>query len=154
MLSILLNLLRYKFWPRMYFRGEGSRERFTAEPSIENGWLILERPKFQMCAILVNVPWELEKNSVLGEVIYRFPFCCCFLVIKLCLTLCEPMAPLSMGFSRQEHWSGLPFSSPGDLLDPGGRWNPGFLLGRWIFTTEPPEKPRRCPLYPVNWWYC
>ena len=40
----------------MYFRGEGSRERFTAEPSIKNGWLILERPKFQMCAILVNVP--------------------------------------------------------------------------------------------------
>ena len=28
-------------------------------------------------------------------------------------------APLSMGFSRQEYWSGLPFSSPGDLLDSG-----------------------------------
>ena len=27
-------------------------------------------------------------------------------------------APLSMGFSRQEHWSGLPFPSPGDLPDP------------------------------------
>ena len=28
-------------------------------------------------------------------------------------------APLSMGFSRQEFWSGLPFPSPGDLPDPG-----------------------------------
>ena len=28
-------------------------------------------------------------------------------------------APLSMGFSRQEHWSGLPFPSPGDLPNPG-----------------------------------
>ena len=28
-------------------------------------------------------------------------------------------APLSMGFSRQEYWSGLPFPSPGDLRDPG-----------------------------------
>ena len=28
-------------------------------------------------------------------------------------------APLSMGFSRQEYWSGLPFSPPGDLLDLG-----------------------------------
>ena len=28
-------------------------------------------------------------------------------------------APLSMGFSRQEYWSGLPFSSPGDLPHPG-----------------------------------
>ena len=41
---------------------------------------------------------------------------------QLCLTLCYPMgalqAPLSMGFFRQEHWSGLPFPSPGDLPDP------------------------------------
>ena len=40
-----------------------------------------------------------------------------------CLTLCDPtdrsQAPLSMGFSRQECWSGLPFPSPGDLPDPG-----------------------------------
>ena len=28
-------------------------------------------------------------------------------------------APRSMGFSRQEYWSGLPFPSPGDLPDPG-----------------------------------
>ena len=28
-------------------------------------------------------------------------------------------APLSMGFSRQEYWSGLPFPSPGDLPKPG-----------------------------------
>ena len=28
-------------------------------------------------------------------------------------------APLSMGFSRQEYWSGLPFPSPGDLPNPG-----------------------------------
>ena len=30
-----------------------------------------------------------------------------------------PQAPLPMGFSRQEYWSGLPFPSPGDLPDPG-----------------------------------
>ena len=30
-------------------------------------------------------------------------------------------APLSMEFSRQEYWSGLPFSSPGDLHDPGNQ---------------------------------
>ena len=44
---------------------------------------------------------------------------------QLCPTLCDPMgyschqAPLSMGFSRQEYWSGLPFSSLVDLPDPG-----------------------------------
>ena len=31
-------------------------------------------------------------------------------------------ALLSMGFSRQEYWSGLPFLSPGDLPDPGIEW--------------------------------
>ena len=44
------------------------------------------------------------------------------LVAKSHLTLCDPMdrqAPLSMGFSRQEHWSGSPFPSPGDHSDPG-----------------------------------
>ena len=29
------------------------------------------------------------------------------------------LAPLSMGFPRQEYWSGLPFPFPGDLPDPG-----------------------------------
>ena len=34
-------------------------------------------------------------------------------------------APLSMGFSRQEYWSGLPFPSPGDLPNPGIEpWSP------------------------------
>ena len=41
-----------------------------------------------------------------------------------CLTLCDSVdcsrqAPLSMGFPRQEYWSGLPVPSPGDLPDPG-----------------------------------
>ena len=45
-------------------------------------------------------------------------------VVQLCLTLCDPwtvvgQAPPSMGFSRQEYWSGLPFPSPEDLPDPG-----------------------------------
>ena len=45
--------------------------------------------------------------------------------LQSCPTLCDPMnyivcrAPLSMGFSRQESWSGLLFPPPGDLLHPG-----------------------------------
>ena len=52
--------------------------------------------------------------------------CCswCCLVSKLCLTLCNsidysPPGPLSMGFSRQEYWSGFPCPPPGELLNPG-----------------------------------
>ena len=46
--------------------------------------------------------------------------------------------PPSMGFSRQEYWTGLPFPSPGDLLDPGIKT--GFIKGR-LFTSEPQGEP-------------
>ena len=49
-------------------------------------------------------------------------------------------APLSMGYPRQEYWSGLPFPSPGDLLDPGIEPKSPALVGRF-FTIEPPRKP-------------
>ena len=46
-------------------------------------------------------------------------------------------APLSMGFSRQEYWSGLPCSPPGDLPNPGIKPASSALAGGF-FTTEPP----------------
>ena len=51
-------------------------------------------------------------------------------------------APPSMGFSRQEYWRGLPFLSPGDLLDPGIEPTSSALEGRF-FTTKPPGKPKQ-----------
>ena len=70
------------------------------------------------------------------------------------LTVCDPwtvanQAFPSMGFSRQEYWSGLPFPSPGDLLDPGieprSPWvagRQGCIAGRSL-NSEPPRKPNR-----------
>ena len=53
----------------------------------------------------------------------------CWISLKIKLLSCVQLfatpwtvayqAPLSMGFSRQEYWSGLPFPSPGDLPNPG-----------------------------------
>ena len=57
-------------------------------------------------------------------------------------------ASLSMGFSSQEYWNGLPFSSPGDLPSPGIKLTSPVspaLAGRF-FTTEPLGK----PIYPQN----
>ena len=53
-----------------------------------------------------------------------FPYVC---VLSPCSSLqlfvtprtVAPQAPLSMGFPRQKYWNGLPFPSPGDLLNPG-----------------------------------
>ena len=66
-------------------------------------------------------------------------------VAKSCLTLCDPMdcspqAPLSMGVSRQEYLSGLPFPPPGDHPDPGiEAWSPALQVDSLL--TEPPGKP-------------
>ena len=50
----------------------------------------------------------------------------------------------SMGFSRQEYWSGLPFPSPGDLPDPG--IEPGSpALEADALTSDPPGKPQTSP---------
>ena len=51
-------------------------------------------------------------------------------------------APWSMGFPRQEYWSGLSFPSPEDLPDPGTEPRSPALAGRF-FTTEPPGKTQR-----------
>ena len=49
-------------------------------------------------------------------------------------------APLSMGFSRQEYWSGLPFPSPGDLPNPGIEPRSPALQADAL-SSEPPGKP-------------
>ena len=67
-------------------------------------------------------------------------------LLQLCLTLCDPygpyvahQAPLSMGFSRQEYWSGLMCPPPRDLPDLGIElhvqlsWSPALAVG--FFTT-------------------
>ena len=49
----------------------------------------------------------------------------CVLVAQLCPTLCDLQASLSIEFSKQEYWSGLPFPSPEDLPQPGIKpWSP------------------------------
>ena len=49
-----------------------------------------------------------------------------------------------MGFPRQEHWSGLPFPSPGELPHPGSKSEYPALTGIF-FTTEPPiDSPKNC----------
>ena len=54
-------------------------------------------------------------------------------------------APLSMKFSRQEYWSGLPFPSPGDLLNPGIKLMSPTLQADSLLS-EPPEEPKEMPM--------
>ena len=100
--------------------------------------------------LLLISPWRcplLPKtaNSEYYELFLTSQWWWC-LVTKSCLT-CDPMdcslpcSTLSMGFPRREHWSGLPFPSPGDLPKTG--IEPRLLaLQADSLPTEPPVKPQ------------
>ena len=78
------------------------------------------------------------------------------LVTQSCPTLCNSMdcvarqAPLSRGFSRQENWSGLPCSSPGELPDPDIELGSSALQVD-SFPCEPSEKPQLLILEKWKW---
>ena len=72
-------------------------------------------------------------------------------VSQSCLTLCDPMdsslhqAPPSMGFSRQEYWSELPFPSPGNLPYPGIKpRSPVLWADAFRLTSNPTLSLRYC----------
>ena len=100
-----------------------------------------------------------RKEIISGSLIARVCVCVCvctcvhtFTLLLCCVQLLATpqtvafQGPLSMGFSRQENWSGLPFPPPpGDLLNPGIK--PASLespaLAGGFFTAEPPGKPSK-----------
>ena len=115
-------------------------------------WVTLRQPKRLLCTA------DLDTTSSAGAVLsgshpfnsgnpslthFELLYCCC-LVTKLCLmsfaTPCTiaHQAPLSMGFPRQEYWSGLPFPSSGDLPNPGIEPVSPALAGEF-FTAEAPN---------------
>ena len=80
------------------------------------------------------------------------PICMCTKVLQSCPTFCNPMdyspqAPLSMGLSKQEYWSGLPCPPPGDIPDPGieplSQASPA-LAGRFFTTSTTCEAQQPC----------
>ena len=101
--------------------------------------------------IIGNRPIErcFSKGPLFGAIYSKSPYIILSCVAaQSCLTFMTPwtiahQAPLSMGFSRQEYWSALPFPPPGDLPNSGikpASLGSLALAGRF-FTTEPPGKP-------------
>ena len=74
--------------------------------------------------------------------------CCCLAAKQQCCCLSDSFATpwttacqasLSMGFTKQEYWNGLPFPSPGDLPNPGIKPGSPALLANSL-PSEPPVK--------------
>ena len=94
-------------------------------------------------------PWALIYIYIY---IYIYIICCLYIILYICcaqslshvqlfviLRTGAYQAPLSMEFSLQQYWSGLPFLSPRHLPNPGIEPLSPALAGRF-FTTAPPRK--------------
>ena len=84
-------------------------------------------------------------------------------VAQSCLTLSDPwtaahQAPLSMGLSRQEYWSGVPLPSPaGDFLDPGMECSSPCFGRCGVLATRPPGRSlsyNYCNYFPLFFLAC
>ena len=100
----------------------------------------------QCCvSLMCTAKWFGYIYICIYSCIFIFLYMMC-LVAQSCLTLCDPMdcspcqAPLSMGFSRQKYWSGLPCPPPGDLPKPGIKPRSSMLQADSL-PSEPLGKP-------------
>ena len=100
----------------------------------------------KVCILSLYIPSYVNKTCFQG-----WRKCLCFAVTSvlsdsatLCIVACQ--APLSMGFFRQEYWSGSPCPPPGDLPNPGiepmSLTSPALASG--FFTTSATWETQRC----------
>ena len=92
----------------------------SSEPDIH--WLL--PTGYPLTMSRTKLIWAERYYSEIGEDEVTHPKGMCECMLSPVQLLTTPwtaahQAPLSMGFSRQEYWSGLPFPPPGDLPDPG-----------------------------------
>ena len=94
-------------------------------------------PLFLLASKLLSFTYLLFLDDLFFSLLEKSHQYMCAKLPQLCLTLCNPLASLSMGFS-QEYWSGLPCPPPGDLADPGIKsLSPASLaLAGGFFTTS------------------
>ena len=108
--------------------------------SIKIFWLLFFYSKFWSWGVWAPLPSASSFSRVFWLVVGGGS-----LVAQSCLTLATPwtvagQAPLSVGFSRQEYWSGLPFPSPGNHPNPGIEPRSPVLQADSL-STELQEKP-------------
>ena len=89
---------------------------------------------------LLNICYELDTNQVLDSPVISVPLSSVLASLSILFNFSFSTLIMSMGFSRQKHWSGLPFLSPGDLPDPRD-WTQVSCIAVRFLPSEPPGKP-------------
>ena len=91
-------------------------EQESVRPILIGQQLLLTRPSRILFFGGGGVYWDSSHIPLFSYVHVLSCFSCVWLFVMLWTVACQ--APLTMGFSRQEYWSGLPLSPPGDLPNP------------------------------------
>ena len=111
-------------------------------PGPHSAGLRPEAPGLAPCGRPGGAPAQLQ--SLLRSSRGRLPFRCSCSPWLSCVRLrVAHQVPLSVGFSRQEYWRGLPCPPPGDLPDPGVQPASLTLLHRQAGSARAPGKPNR-----------
>ena len=136
-----LYFLPQEHWDMCTFTGTYSPDsslRIQSSRPFHDSWNLFEGtldiPKTHLMWCFQWVSWEYKTERESGS----------HSVVSDSATLWTTanQVPLSMGFPRQEYWSGLPFPSPGDLPDPGIK--PGSpAMQADSLPSEPPGKPKQ-----------
>ena len=164
----MYTLLYLKWIIRTYCRAQGTLLNVVRHPGWdgsvgENGYTCVTEP---LCCPLETITTLLTgcipvQNKKVKKRIYVFCFWWAtnnakhvkwkWSRVRLFVTLWTVghQALPSMGFPRQEYWSGLPFPSPGDIPDPGIKPRSPALQADAL-TSEPPGKPIACSRLPIN----
>ena len=115
---------------------------------VENSWKVwLQSLFFNKKLELKNLEWSVTIYKLNRAFHHRYLCVCVLSRFSLVLLFVTPWAAtcyvsLYMGFSRQEYWTGLPCSLPGDLPDPGIK-RMSLALQADSLPTEPRRKPYR-----------
>ena len=101
--------------------------------------IIISKFSTHTLSVLPTTPIRETLGNVQRELLLLLSHVSC---VQLCATpqTAAHQALPSLGFSRQEYWSGLPFPSPGDLPDPGIEPRSPVIQADAL-TSEPPGKP-------------
>ena len=152
-----LGFSRQEHWSGLPFPSPGDLPKPGMQPrspALQADFLPSELPQKPKCGCMYVHYYS--SHFVLR---YTWPMCACLLSrishIRLFETLwtvaCQ--APLSMGFSRQEYWSGLPCPPPGDLPNPGIKPSVSLCLLHWtgrFFTTRASWEAHNWPIFYIN----
>ena len=136
---MLVSFISKMLWCLNMLWATQKRDCYISKGYQLSSWRIVKQPPGALHlwgALELYVPCPIPFHKVCAQLLSHVWFFATPWVIA-----CQ--APPSMGFSKKEYWSGLPFPAPGDLLDPEIKPKPLLspVLAGAVFTTELPGKP-------------